>query len=229
MESRMNQPVVIELWPQEIQCVVCDAWDLNRWGLAVCEGEILPDDWAGEWGGRSCCRRCYAAWQDGVIRPHMSFAEARVAVLARRQPVRPTLFRRLLARVNRFDITNAAGDVFMRRYKLLRTRWGNVYLHEILRSDEDLCLHDHPWSFLSLILWGGYREQMPAGTFWRRPGTLLVRPARAAHRIEVDRPAWSLVLVGPRRRAWGCFTPHGWRRFVPGQSRPVCEEGTVGT
>jgi hypothetical protein len=33
-----------------------------------------------------------------------------------------------------------------------------IKLHHILRSDEDRDLHDHPWSFLSVILWGGYWE-----------------------------------------------------------------------
>lgn len=134
--------------------------------------------------------------------------------------------RRLLNRIDRFDITNAAGDVFMRRYKLLRARWGNVYLHEILRSDEDLCLHDHPWSFVTVILAGGYREVLWGGRrLWRRPGWTAFRPAYGfAHRIEVDRPSWSLVFVGRRQRTWGFFGPGGWRAFVPGQPRPVCED-----
>jgi hypothetical protein len=131
--------------------------------------------------------------------------------------------RRILSRLDRFDIENAAGSVYMRRYKLLKTRWGNIYLHEILRSDEDKCLHDHPWPFITIILRSGYREQLPSGTFWRRPGTLLLRPARSAHRIEVDKPAWSLVIVGRKWRAWGFFTRDGWRAFVPGQPRPICE------
>lgn len=123
-----------------------------------------------------------------------------------------------------FDITNAAGDVFMRRYKLLQTPWGNLYLHHFLRSDEDLCLHDHPWRFVTLILWGGYREVLPGGARHRPPGTLLFRPATFRHRIECDRPAWSLVFVGTKRRAWGFWTRFGWRRFTPGQARPICEE-----
>jgi hypothetical protein len=134
------------------------------------------------------------------------------------------IIHRLLARFAYFDIANAAGDVFMRRYKLIQSRWGNVYLHHIRRSDEDNCLHDHPWSFVTLILRGGYREVMTNGTFWRRPGTLLIRPALTAHRIEVDRPAWSLVVVGKKWRAWGFFTRAGWRPFRAGQPRPICEE-----
>jgi hypothetical protein len=133
------------------------------------------------------------------------------------------MFRVWLAKLERFDIANAAGDVFMRRYKLLRTRWGNLYLHEILRSDEDLCLHDHPWRFVTLILAGGYREVLPNAVRWRAPGTFLFRPAPFRHRVEVDRRAWSLVYVGPKVRAWGFWTMHGWRRFFPGQVRPICE------
>ncbi len=132
--------------------------------------------------------------------------------------------RTLLSRFDRFDITNAAGSVFMRRYKLVRTRFFNVYLHEILRSDEDNCLHDHPWPFMSLILSGGYCEVLPNGKRWREPGTLLSRRARFRHRIEVSRPAWSLVIVGRKFRDWGFFTVNGWRRFIAGQPRPICEE-----
>lgn len=137
------------------------------------------------------------------------------------------LLRRLLSRFDRFDITNRAGDVFMRRHKLLRTPFGNLYLHEILRSDEDRCLHDHPWRFVTLILSGGYREVLPTGVRYRPVGTLLFRPATFAHRIEVDRPVWSLVWVGQKVRAWGFFTVFGWRPFDPSSDRPVCEIGGV--
>lgn len=130
-----------------------------------------------------------------------------------------------LSRFNRLDIANAAGSVFMRRYRLLTTRWGNLYLHEILRSDEDKCLHDHPWRFITLILIGGYREELPTRTEWRPSGTLLYRPATWRHRVEIDRPAWSLVWVSRKVRRWGFFTRHGWRAFVLGEPRPICEDG----
>jgi hypothetical protein len=132
------------------------------------------------------------------------------------------ILRKILSRVNRFDIANASGDVFMCRYRLVQTRFGCLYLHEILRSDEDLCLHDHPWRFVMLILSGGYSEVLPNGNRWRSPGTFLFRPAKFRHRIEVARPAWSLVVVGQKRRQWGFFTRWGWQPFVPGH-RPICE------
>jgi hypothetical protein len=36
--------------------------------------------------------------------------------------------------------------------------WQNARVHEILRSDEDRELHDHPWDYTSVILKGGYTE-----------------------------------------------------------------------
>jgi hypothetical protein len=46
----------------------------------------------------------------------------------------------------------------------INTRFGGVKLHHFLRSDEDRDLHDHPWSFLSIILWGGYWEHVAGPT-----------------------------------------------------------------
>src|SRR4051812_6696721 len=69
------------------------------------------------------------------------------------------------------------------RYYLISTRWLDkvtwlkpfqflsfrVVLHHMYESDDD-GLHDHPWSWASLILSGGYYEQTPEGEFWRPPG-----------------------------------------------------------
>jgi hypothetical protein len=43
----------------------------------------------------------------------------------------------------------------------INTPFGGVKLHHILRSDEDRDCHDHPWSFLSIVLRGGYWEHRP--------------------------------------------------------------------
>lgn len=129
---------------------------------------------------------------------------------------------RILNLLPRFDI-GLDGSVYLRRYKLVRSRWFNLYLHEILRSDADACFHDHPWWFWTLILRGGYVEHLPKGSFLRRPGRLYFRPARWAHRLDLHRPAWTLVLTGPRRRRWGFHTRDGWHPFRQGEDRPVCE------
>lgn len=48
------------------------------------------------------------------------------------------------------------GD-YMHRW-ILRTPWGTLRLHHILRSDDDRHLHDHPFDFTSFLLTGGYLE-----------------------------------------------------------------------
>ena len=133
------------------------------------------------------------------------------------------LFRRWLSRFDVLEIGRDSTDVYMRRYKLLKTPLFNVYLHEFIRGDVDDCLHDHPWRFVTLVLAGGYTEHLWGGhTRWRPPGTFLYRPPKFRHRITTD-GAWSLVVVGRRVRAWGFFTRNGWRPFVPGQTAPLCE------
>ena len=72
----MADVTVIRLDEPWIVCSVCGKDDVSRWGLAVYEGQIVPDDYKGHWGGAPCCRECYQAWIRGIIKPWMTFAEA---------------------------------------------------------------------------------------------------------------------------------------------------------
>lgn len=68
----------------------------------------------------------------------------------------------ILKLIPHFDIVKTVDGevlVYLRRYFLFRSRFGNIYLHQILRSDDDPDPHDHPWSFVSLILSGGYVDE----------------------------------------------------------------------
>lgn len=104
------------------------------------------------------------------------------------------------------------GPPLMTRYFLVRrTRWG-VFLHHFHRSDVDI-LHDHPWTFITLLLSGGYWETTDRGRFWRRRFILLYRPATYRHFIEVERPVWTLVVRFRRQREWGFWLPGGWRAW----------------
>lgn len=99
-----------------------------------------------------------------------------------------------------------------------------IMLHHILKSDEDRDLHCHPWNFVSLLLWGGYVEVLPCqpgDTGWdsgngfekeRRWGWLSVvrHQAEDRHRLILEKPAWSLVFRGEKRRPWGFWTKSGW-------------------
>lgn len=108
---------------------------------------------------------------------------------------------------------------YMVRYKIFRCPWFKIFLHHILRSDEDPELHDHPWNFVSLILWEGYHEVLP----WRiadvtprrlRAGDIVRHRATDAHRLILDRPAWTLVGVTGKKRAWGFYSLDGrWESY----------------
>lgn len=61
-----------------------------------------------------------------------------------------------------FDIAKTLDGekvVYLRRFYLFRSQPFNLFLHHILRSDDDPDPHDHPWSFLSLVLKNGYLDE----------------------------------------------------------------------
>lgn len=115
-------------------------------------------------------------------------------------------------------------DPYLKRwYVIPKNPVANIYLHLILRSDDDRALHDHPWWNASMILIGGYVEhRIAAGgiasRIWRGPRSLTFRGASAAHRLEIDpahaKLALTLFITGPRLREWGFHCAQaGWRHW----------------
>ena len=106
-----------------------------------------------------------------------------------------------------------------RYYLFLRDRKRfpfNLTLHKILVSDLD-DLHDHPWSYATLILKGGYFEHTPSGKFWRGPGHFRVCKAQSLHRLELKKdadgneiPCWSLFVMGQKEQDWGFIRNGEW-------------------
>ena len=96
------------------------------------------------------------------------------------------------------------------RFEILHTRRLRVYLHHIMRSDAERHLHDHPWSFVSIILRGGYREHTMDGSRDYKAPAILFRPATWAHKLELQQPAWTLVFATKTVRRWGFLTEKGW-------------------
>lgn len=99
--------------------------------------------------------------------------------------------------------------------------------------DPGIDLHDHPWWFVSIILWGGYTEQRsdirfaiqnaqfavtypdtctPGAPEERRWFSVKLLRLDECHTItDLNRKhSWSLVIKGPRRRKWGFYTPMGY-------------------
>lgn len=69
------------------------------------------------------------------------------------------LLERILDRFfERKVIVNCAREPYLFRWYLIRTKRLGLFVHKFVRSDEDRALHDHPWSFLVIPLWGGYVE-----------------------------------------------------------------------
>lgn len=105
-------------------------------------------------------------------------------------------------------------DDYLSRIKLIQTPWFGIFIHAIRTVDPRPTLHDHPWSFLSIILKGGYYERVfaedgriiPRRIKWFNWKPLGKTPShKDAHTIfMLDRsPTWTLMFVGPKRRRWG--------------------------
>jgi hypothetical protein len=120
---------------------------------------------------------------------------------------------RFLDFANPMIVKTPDGQEYLRRYFILETKWLRIYLHRIGSSDADPCMHDHPWWFLSIILRGGYTEHTPHGVFNRRPGQFIYHPVGWLHRVELSKPAWTILIGGPVKRVWGFMTPSGWQSF----------------
>ena len=110
-------------------------------------------------------------------------------------------------------IRTSEGEPYLTRYLLSKTRWGRIFIHAIHRSDQDRELHDHPWKFVSLLLWGpGYREFQSDGSI-KRFGPFSINwrlDAASPHRLELDEtrgPQWTLVVCGRHLRTWGFHVP----------------------
>jgi hypothetical protein len=119
-------------------------------------------------------------------------------------------------------IGTKADPQMLRWYIIPRNKWVNIYLHQIVRSDEDRALHDHPWWSLSFMLEGpvvewtfAYPERGASGGFRQRlilNGEWVFRRGKDAHRLEIvmPQPAWTVFITGPVFRPWGFHCPKGW-------------------
>jgi hypothetical protein len=138
-----------------------------------------------------------------------------------------TWFLNLLERMGRKRVVmdRIDNEPYLERYYLfLKDRKHfpfNVFLHKFLKSDPD-DVHDHPWSYFTLILKGGYYEWVPQFNSrgekfgeiakWRGPGHFRICNARSFHRIELDPSVtcWTLFMPGPQQREWGFLNKGKW-------------------
>lgn len=150
----------------------------------------------------------------------------------------------------RLRLRRSDGRIFLDRWGVEHPRVGGIFLHRIGAPDPGEDLHDHPWSFVSLVLWGEYVEQrsnvriapISARLAERHPLTCLRgvvgrRRWLSVRRMRLDEchtitgvtgaPTWTLVLHGRPVRPWGFYTADGWishRHYDATRNRPLHEE-----
>lgn len=86
----------------------------------------------------------------------------------------------------------------------IETPWGSIRLHHWLGADDARAFHDHPWSFTTFVLRGGYVDMTPAGSEYLRAPAVRHRGAEHRHTVLPDMGgAWTIVVTGPKVRTWG--------------------------
>lgn len=109
------------------------------------------------------------------------------------------------------EIRSKAGELHFRRWRLFETPVLRVYIHHILKHDEDLHTHSHPWNFISLVLKGGYWETLfGSGRTHRVAGSIVHRTVDDFHQVDqIDLVSgeptgcWTLVVAYGRKQHWG--------------------------
>lgn len=108
---------------------------------------------------------------------------------------------------------------YLTRLHLVKTPWFALALHWIKKPDPEPYLHDHPVSFLSLVLRGWYTESRSQGLPVHDKAEVVTRKwfnfftAGDWDRHSIDRCApntLTLCFMGPKVREWGFHTPQGW-------------------
>lgn len=116
------------------------------------------------------------------------------------------------------------GIPYLFRLRIIQTPLFGVYLHDIYEPDGDRDSHNHPWSFVSIVLRGSYVERVYSDPEHSDEYVEKTHTRFSAHRMgktEAHRIIYAapglktLILVGRRdSKGWGFFVD---RRYVPWQ------------
>lgn len=124
----------------------------------------------------------------------------------------------LFGLVRRVMIPAPDGTDYLRRWQINLPFGFAIYFHKIFQSDGDRDLHDHPWDFLSILVWGNYIETTP-GRNYRLKKWFNFHWAEDLHQLTlfkkngVEQPVYTIILRGRRKRDWGFMTRYGWVRW----------------
>ena len=123
-------------------------------------------------------------------------------------------------------VIEVGGKPYLERYFIGTWLGRKIWLHRFVSEDAERTVHNHPWTALSVILTGGYSEEVarralaPSNDKRHYRFVLnysyhdLIAPsinlitAKHMHRIVSVMPnTWTLMLVGKRHgRGWSFFT-----------------------
>lgn len=110
------------------------------------------------------------------------------------------------------EIRNGYG-LYLRRWKLFpRNKVFNIYLHQIILSDERV-YHDHRYASLSFVLKGQMIESIhPDRVRLVKPWRAYFRSPTMMHFLTLfgENPVWTLFIAGPEVKRWGFMGKHGW-------------------
>lgn len=101
------------------------------------------------------------------------------------------------------------------RWEILKVRGWKLMVHRFLPHAEDVDFHDHPASFLTVVLRGCYWDETPGADGLRveeiRAPTIRWRHGTYKHRtVTRSEGAWTIVLMRPKQRDWGFWRGREW-------------------
>jgi hypothetical protein len=124
--------------------------------------------------------------------------------------------------MKKFEIPEFDNDGnYLTRWRIIQTPWFALYLHRIDAPDSRPTLHDHPWSFLAIVLRGGYVERRLDPITMRVNEHHMVRRFNLMRKHDFhaimnlfEKPTWTLLFVGARRRTWGYLEPTDGAQWI---------------
>jgi hypothetical protein len=63
----VRRPVVIRLDEPWATCSICGEDTPSRWGVPRHNGDLVSNDWPGEWAASPACQRCHNAHAAGLL------------------------------------------------------------------------------------------------------------------------------------------------------------------
>lgn len=80
----------------------------------------------------------------------------------------------------------------------------SLRIHRWEASDDERAFHDHPWWFLTFVLWGSYTDLSPGREDRLGLGSIRFRAAKHKHTVKIHKPGtWTFLVTGPVSRRWG--------------------------